>query len=203
MSDGKDKRQQIMQGAERVFTDRRFHEITMDEIAQAAAVGKGTIYRYFQDKEDLFFQITVWGLDELCDLVQHSVPGSGPFDERLVAVCEEISAFFQRRRKLFGMIDGEEARLALSDGGIRAKWMEKRKALVASLAVLLKAGAEQGRIRADMPPEMLANYLLGMLRARTRFMADAPETHRRYELLVDLFCNGARARGVEPSQQGN
>ena len=39
---GKERR--IMEAAERLFTSRRFHEITLEEVAQAAKVGKGTIY---------------------------------------------------------------------------------------------------------------------------------------------------------------
>jgi len=41
---------------EKLFTSRRFHKITVDDVAQAAQVGKGTIYRYFQNKDDLFSQ---------------------------------------------------------------------------------------------------------------------------------------------------
>jgi len=51
------KRQQILRTAEKLFTSRKFDEVTTDDIMNAAGVGKGTIYRYFRNKDDLFFHV--------------------------------------------------------------------------------------------------------------------------------------------------
>lgn len=48
--------QQIMQAALEVFSEKGFRAATMEEIAQAAGVTKGTIYLYFSNKEELFIQ---------------------------------------------------------------------------------------------------------------------------------------------------
>src|SRR5919197_1253535 len=48
------KREQILQGARRVFLAQGFDAASMGEIARAAGVSKGTLYVYFKDKEDLF-----------------------------------------------------------------------------------------------------------------------------------------------------
>lgn len=48
------KRQQIMDGARRVFMDLGFDGASMNEIARAAGVSKGTLYVYFNDKNSLF-----------------------------------------------------------------------------------------------------------------------------------------------------
>ncbi|MCP8940794.1 TetR/AcrR family transcriptional regulator [Alsobacter sp. SYSU M60028] len=54
--DGQDpaKRQQILDGARRVFLDRGFEGASMGEIARSARVSKGTLYVYFENKEQLF-----------------------------------------------------------------------------------------------------------------------------------------------------
>jgi AcrR family transcriptional regulator len=49
-----DKRRQILDGAHQVFTARGFDAASMNDIAGAAGVSKGTLYVYFQDKEHLF-----------------------------------------------------------------------------------------------------------------------------------------------------
>lgn len=49
-----DKRHQILQGAHAVFTARGFDAASMNDIAAAANVSKGTLYVYFEDKEHLF-----------------------------------------------------------------------------------------------------------------------------------------------------
>ncbi len=48
------KRHQIMDGARRVFMDLGFDGASMNEIARAAGVSKGTLYVYFNDKNSLF-----------------------------------------------------------------------------------------------------------------------------------------------------
>ena len=48
------KRRQIMDGAHRVFMEQGFDGASMNEIARAAGVSKGTLYVYFPDKSRLF-----------------------------------------------------------------------------------------------------------------------------------------------------
>jgi AcrR family transcriptional regulator len=53
MDAGVDKRTLILDAALRLFTERGFHGTAVPDIARAAGVGTGTIYRYFPDKEGL------------------------------------------------------------------------------------------------------------------------------------------------------
>src|SRR5258707_3976068 len=48
------KRRQIMDGARAVFLSQGFDAASMGEIARAAGVSKGTLYVYFESKEELF-----------------------------------------------------------------------------------------------------------------------------------------------------
>lgn len=48
------KRQQIIEGAKRCFLKMGFEAASMNDITAEAGVSKGTLYVYFQDKEDLF-----------------------------------------------------------------------------------------------------------------------------------------------------
>ncbi len=180
-----------MGAAERLFTSRRYHEITTDDIAAAAHVGKGTIYRYFRDKDDLFFQVATSGFDETCELLHRKVPENAPFREQLLSACGEIPLFFERRKQLFRMMQAEEDRMQGCSEKMRERWMVRRKKLVAAVAAILRKGVEEGELRADVPTDVLANFLLGMLRTRARDLADAPARLRRDELIVDLFCRGA------------
>ena len=190
---GKNKKQQIMLAAEKFFTSQRFHEIKLDDIAKKAKVGKGTIYLYFKNKDDLFFQTATSGFDELCRLLTRNVSTKVPFAEELLAACEQISGFFEKRRHLFRMMSEEGFRLCFSKGNLHEKWMTSRKLLRAAVATIMQKGIKEGRIRDDILPEILADFLLGMLRTRARDLADAPKAMRLHSLIVDLFCNGAFA----------
>ena len=191
------KHDQIMMAAERLFTNRRFHEITLDEIARAAGVGKGTIYLHFADKDDLFFQVATSGFTQLCEIVERGAAAGVPFHESLVAVCYQISAFFQRRRQLLRMMQTEDGRMASQQGAMRERWLTHRRPLVAALGKILAAGVREGAIRQDVPPEALAALLLGMLRTRARELeaADAVSLDK----VVGLFLFGASAAALWPA----
>ena len=187
----RDRRREVMAAAERLFTSRRYHEITTDDIAAAAHVGKGTIYRYFKDKEDLFFQVATSGFDEMCELLHLKVPENAPFREQLLSTCSEIPRFFERRRQLFRMMQAEDDRMQWCAEAMRERWAARRKKLVAAVAAILRRGVREGEVRSDVPPQVLANFLLGLLRTRGRDLADAPPRLRRDEFIVDLFTRGA------------
>ena len=48
-----ERRTQILDAAQQVFFERGFEAATMDEVAEAAQLGKGTLYNYFRTKEEL------------------------------------------------------------------------------------------------------------------------------------------------------
>jgi len=50
-------RQQIAEATLRVLAERGFHEILVDDIAQAAGVSRATLYQYFESKEQLFVEL--------------------------------------------------------------------------------------------------------------------------------------------------
>jgi AcrR family transcriptional regulator len=57
------KRRQIVEGARNVFLAQGFDAASMNDIARAAGVSKGTLYVYFNNKEELFEAI----VEEECD----------------------------------------------------------------------------------------------------------------------------------------
>ena len=50
----RDRHQEILEAASRVFAARDFHDVLTEEIAALAGIGKGTIYRYFETKDELY-----------------------------------------------------------------------------------------------------------------------------------------------------
>ena len=47
----------ILRAATQVFAEQGYQAATMDAIAERAGIGKGTLYEYFRDKQDLFFAV--------------------------------------------------------------------------------------------------------------------------------------------------
>lgn len=196
-----DKRQEIMLVVEKLATSRRFHEITLDKVAKAAKVGKGTLYHYFKDKDDLFFQVATSGFEELCELLKRTVPCDTSFMEKLLNACKQITKFFAARRQLLQMMQTEANLAYWRKGKIRQRWLDKRKMLVNALADIFCDGIAEGTLRTDISAEVMATYLLGLLRTRARDLQDMPENMKNCKLLVDMFLNGVCASSDEVSIQ--
>ncbi|OGV65651.1 MAG: hypothetical protein A3K19_28580 [Lentisphaerae bacterium RIFOXYB12_FULL_65_16] len=193
------KREQIMRAAEELFTAGRFHEIKMEDIAKRAGVGKGTIYRYFSDKDDLFHQVALAGHEALCALVESRGGPSEEFDVALRNVCAAVGDFFVSRIRVWQMMQTEERRLTRHRGHCRENWMQRRQRLLLALASVLKRGVAEGRLRSDVAVESLAAMLLGMLRSATGAMGGGPVLTS--DQVMDLFLRGAVVpRGKEAAR---
>src|SRR5579871_2235981 len=58
---------EILEAARKVFAKRGFSESTVDEIASAAGIAKGTVYLYFPSKRDIYLAALKHGLMELME----------------------------------------------------------------------------------------------------------------------------------------
>mgnify|MGYP000956909347 CR=1 FL=1 len=189
-----DKRQAIMQTAEKLFKSRRIHEITLDEVAQKARVGKGTIYLYFENKDDLFFQVATSGFDELCALIREQVSQKDRFEDQLLQMCQAIAAFFGRRREMFQMMMAEDARMNGCQRSLRERWIMRRQRLREAVMLVLERGVAERRIRTDTPVETLAALLMGLMRTRAHELTNAPDGQQviiEIPVIIDLFLHGA------------
>lgn len=68
------KRQQILDAAYTVFSRKGYHRATVDEIIALADTGKGTVYNYFVNKEQLFYTLIT--------------ERSSPFEAELAAIAK-------------------------------------------------------------------------------------------------------------------
>lgn len=74
------KREQILDGAKRVFMEQGFEAASMNDITRAAGVSKGTIYVYFENKEDLFEDMIERERRKLTETVRHVLDANQPLD---------------------------------------------------------------------------------------------------------------------------
>src|SRR5204863_2864875 len=103
---GKNPRQEsaIPQVAEEIFTENDFHQVLMEEVALRARVGKGTLYRYFPTKEDLYFAIIFAGWDRLREELEEVLREEGPLEELLEKTTRQILSYFWLRRHFVTLV---------------------------------------------------------------------------------------------------
>src|SRR5437016_5748224 len=72
------KRALITATAARLFATRPYHKVRLDDIAAEAKIGKGTLYVYFDNKEDLYFSLIYEGFSQLIDRLREQIEPIGP-----------------------------------------------------------------------------------------------------------------------------
>ncbi|NBO92463.1 MAG: TetR/AcrR family transcriptional regulator [Planctomycetia bacterium] len=175
----------ILEAAARLFASHRFHEAKMEDIAALAEVGKGTIYRYFQDKEALYLALleraTVGLLDRLKDAVASDPAPRG----RLVALTQAVLDFFDEQPHLFDLIQHAEA---MRHPDREFPWQRVRAATIALVTDILNAGNRTGQWHVG-DPGLATVMLLGGLRAVLRFWV-YPRSIDAAERIVEGFVGG-------------
>lgn len=169
--------------------------MTTDAVAKAAHVSKGTIYRFFKDKDELFFHAATAGFDELCgQLASFAFDPTRP-RESLTAACEAMAGFFGRKRRVMHLIQAEESRAAAARGKARQRWVSQRGRLVTALTAVMRQGQHTAVLRSDLAADVLAALLLGMMRTRARDLVGASAAPDQAAVslaqLVDFFLSGA------------
>src|SRR5271157_2392858 len=86
--------EKMLDAAGRLFGAQRFHEVRMEDIAAEAEVGKGTLYRYFNDKEELYLSLLERSSRELLNRLQEERLRFDSPSEQLSAFVASIVAFF-------------------------------------------------------------------------------------------------------------
>jgi AcrR family transcriptional regulator len=84
------KRRQIIAGAHAVFLAQGFDAASMNDIARAAGVSKGTLYVYFDNKEQLFEAI----VEEECDAQAEGIFDLDPDDHDVEAVLKRLGVAY-------------------------------------------------------------------------------------------------------------
>ena len=79
------RRAQLLDAANEVFTTRGYHAAAMDEIAAAAGISKPVLYQHFDSKLDLYLALLDQACDSLVDVVQAALASTDHNADRVVA----------------------------------------------------------------------------------------------------------------------
>ena len=94
------RRNQILDCAKKVFADKGYHNSHVEDIIKEAKIGKGTIYEYFRNKEDIFTNVLMRSLQEWKDTVAIShddIKNLDPFDYFKHRIIKTLSLFANDR----------------------------------------------------------------------------------------------------------
>ena len=177
--------EKILNAAGRLFGTQRFHEVRMDDIAGEAEVGKGTLYRYFSDKEELYLALLARASEQFLQRLVTEMERAGQPRARLEALVAACIAYFDEHPHLLDLIQRAEVQ---RPAGSEFPWQHARDQVQKQVLELF----DEARTRGDFSvrdPEVMALILLGGLRGVMRF-SKPPRAHDLARRIVDNFLDG-------------
>jgi AcrR family transcriptional regulator len=159
-----DKKDRIIEAAARVFAQKGYAGAAVADIAVEAEIGKGTIYAYFDSKENLFFAVFEWYTMQTGGAAKVSISHlGGSVSQRLEALSESIMGVWDDIKDVFTLTIEFWAASSSSQmqdrfkASFRGMYQEFRGIVVS----LIHEGIEHGEFRPDINPETVAAALVG------------------------------------------
>ncbi len=156
---GADKRTRIILAASHIFATKSFHEAKVEEIAEAAGVGKGTVYEYFRSKQDLFEEMFKSGIEAYLEKIRSEtglLTSAKAKVQKIIAILDEVTIKY---RDMAQVIFQAHAWM----GPDLKQWlMDKRWQEIEFFRDLVREGIENGEFR-EVEPQVAALILAGAI----------------------------------------
>lgn len=176
----------MLSAAARLFSGHRYQDVRMEDIAAEADVGKGTLYRYFHDKDELYFAL----LGRTANLIQErfalAIAINGTIRQKLVSFIASGFEFFDSQPGLILLIQKAEVL-----HGPDSPWHAARMMIYRTTVELFRQAKAAGEFTvAD--PELAVHLLWGGSRSLLLF-GKMPRPDGLAEAIVANFLSGATA----------
>ena len=95
MTDQSVRKNQIMEKAKELFAKKGYHPVTVEEVADACGVAKGTLYLYFNSKSDLFVEIFVDAHRQIIEKVREIIRLGEDFEQIVSGIFNYFEKFMR------------------------------------------------------------------------------------------------------------
>jgi AcrR family transcriptional regulator len=185
-ADAERNRRLILEAAFEVFAERGLGA-TMDDVAERAGVGVGTVYRRFPNKEQLLDAVFGAKVNELVEIGERSLAIEDPW-EGLVDYIQKVTEFHARNRALrellFGAAEGR-------------RWVEQgRERLKPMTTKFIERAQESGDLRPDLAAPDVPLMAMTLAAVMDYTAGVQPETWRR---VLEIMLDGLRVKREAPT----
>ena len=184
-------REQIVRSAEYVFAEKGFGKAKIEEIADRAGVAAGTIYLYFENKEDLYFKLIHNKIDQLVASIDESLGDATSSFEKIRRITHAQLRFFEANELFFKIYlhetRGFEWNLQLKFG---KKTMARYRDHLEFLSKTFEDGIGSGEFVNTIAPLDMAIGLQGIINSFAAYwmQQDVPRTAlENTALILEIF----------------
>ena len=183
-------RERILLSAAELFAEREFELVLIDEVAAHAGVGKGSVYRQFRSKEELYAAAVINGFTELQREIRTALAGCTSMRDQVATIVRHSIKFFWTRRQFFALLRDPKALPPSQERQYRAQ----RNDLSRLVSGVLDEGIKRGAIRSGIDTRIAAEALLGMMRGINRYGREYTTPDRAIDIVTSIFLDGYSAR---------
>jgi AcrR family transcriptional regulator len=179
-------RERIVASATRLFSKTDFADVTIDEVAAHARVGKGSVYRQFNSKEELYAAVVIGGFIQLQEEIRVALQTSESLDDQISTIVNHTLHFYWTRQQFFELLRKPRSVPRRVVRHFRAE----RERLLLLICDVLKAAAERGTVRRELDAQLAAEALLGSIRGISRHQHEYTIPAVAIQTVASLFLGG-------------
>ncbi|HEY7789793.1 MAG TPA: TetR/AcrR family transcriptional regulator [Vicinamibacterales bacterium] len=187
---------EILDAARGVFARKGYQAATMDDIAAATGVGKGTLYLYYRSKRDIYLAALERGLRAVCDITAAALDTAPTLEEKIRAFVLTKVQFFDDHRDFYRIYHAEFGNVVAHPSCLPPSVKQLYLGQVQQLEHAIEAARDEGRIR-PVDPGKAAFAIFEITRGliARRLLAD-PSLSAEAEgaFIVDLIWKGIANR---------
>ena len=196
------KKNNILQAARRIFALKGYAPARMIEVAEAASVGKGTIYEYYHSKEALFFAVFEEMMGQAGEAIAETAATlDGPFALRMRKLSDSIIQSWLGQLDMYALVMEFWSAPATSPSRDRFKttFQDGYRQLRRVVGNLIKKAQTAGEVPAENDADKVASALIGtwdalLLQAWLDPQFDALGTSRSF---MDVVLRGMAAGPID------
>jgi AcrR family transcriptional regulator len=192
------RRRSIIEAAGHVFGEKGFELATMEAIAEAAHVAKGTVYLYYPSKQAIYDAVFAAGMADIERLIVERLAQAGSAREAIAAFVTVRVEYFQQHPDFFRVYVAEMARQVAGSSESRGACQLALDRQTRALQKLMEKAVAAGEVR-PVDPEAAALAVFDMskgLIGRRLLLGTRTGMHKDITFLTDLIWTGLRpARG--------
>lgn len=145
-------RNNILEAAERLFSEKGVKETTMDDISKAADYSKSTIYVYFKSKEEIYNHIIFSHMCHLRETIDSCVNVPESFEKCYFQICHAFTETYEQYPFYFESIMGDISvdETELSECGILRQIYDEGERINDGMLKLFEKGVREKYLREDI-----------------------------------------------------
>ncbi len=183
------RRKQIFEAAARVFAEKGYHNATVQDVADEAGLGKGTLYEYVTSKKELLLLVIEEGQTRVHELVIKAIASKTSPIQKLRAIIHTTLDVADEHKRIMRMIFNEAISLDASD---RDRIIAGKGKVLMEVAAVIEQGIAEGILR-PINPIASADIILHncWLWMHSQELNDSLHNVSSYEkLLSDIYLKG-------------